>query len=44
MLNVTEIRSKVAEINRMVIELFDRLVVAQPVEETVIPIVHMPNI
>lgn len=42
--DVPEIRFEVVKINKIVIELYDRLVVKEPVAETMIHIVHVPNI
>ncbi|KAF3663601.1 hypothetical protein FXO38_10547 [Capsicum annuum] len=42
--NVTESKIEVAEIKKMVLELYKRLVVVELVVETMIPTIHMPNI
>lgn len=43
-LDITKVKSKVAEINRMMDELYARLVVSEPKVMIVIPEVHVYNI
>lgn len=42
--NVVDIRTEVAEIKKMVSEIYERWVVAKPIIETVIPMFHVSNI
>lgn len=37
--NIIEVKTKMVEINRMVYELYDRIVILEPVIETVVPTV-----
>lgn len=44
MAHITEIRAEVAEIKKMVPELYDRLVIPKPLIETGMLVVRVPNI
>lgn len=42
--NVADVRTKITEIKKMVTELSERTMFAEPIVETLIPIVEVPNI
>lgn len=42
--NIADIRSEVAKIKNIVIEIYERPMVAKPVVELVIPTIYTPNI
>lgn len=42
--DIKDIKTKLAKIKRMVHELYDKPVILEPVIETVVPTIHVPNI